>query len=178
MADGEIDTAEMIILEKVSRHLGVSDAELQSMIPGSYDTVGKINNAVDELYLMFGSWDHATRAAKVAEIASFGVLAVVPLLQVLESYRIPDGVENSLELKKLVVRHLGELGDARAVYYLAQHVNIGDTDDEISNPAFRDACCDAISRITGIQFEGKDKQAEARAWWLGPGKESYSELAM
>ena len=178
LADGEMTSAEMVILEKVARHVGVSDMELQSLIPGNDESIGRINDSVDELYEAFNSWDPATRAQKVLKIASYGVVAVVPLLQVLESYRIPDGAENSLELKLLVAGQLGQLKDTRAVYYLAQHVNIGDTDDEISNPEFRDQCAKAIGLITGLQFEGEDKQKMVRDWWLGPGKESFSELAI
>ena len=105
-------------------------------------------------------------------------MSVVPLIQVLESYRVPNGVENSLEMKILVARQLGLLKDTRAVYYLSQHVNIGETDDEISNPAFRAACCDAISLITGIEFEGDSRDEAVRNWWLGEGQDAYNELAI
>jgi hypothetical protein len=177
-SDGKITIEERTVLAKVARHVGISEVELDSLIPVDHETADRIEEMVGEIYASFNSWDSAARAKKVEAIAVFGQDAVVPLLQVLESYRVPDGAENALDLKTLVAGQLGGLGDPRAVYYLAQQVNIGDTDDEISNPAFRNACADALGAIIGMSFEGEDRLGEVLEWWLGPGKDDYSELAI
>ncbi len=177
-ADGKVVPAERDLLERAAGHIGLSDMETQSLIPGMEEVVDTIHDRIDRIYESFNEWNSDTRRARVAEIGSFGGPSVVPLLQVLESYRVPDETTDNLELKTLVAQQLGELGDPRAVYYLSQHVNIGDTDDEISNASFRDACCRAIGNITGQDFGAGDIQEAVREWWRGAGKEHYTELAI
>lgn len=177
-ADGKVVPAERDLLERVAGHIGLSDMETQSLIPGMEEVVDTINDKIDRIYESFNEWSSETRRARVAEIGGFGGPAVVPLLQVLESYRVPEETTDNLELKTLVAQQLGELGDPRAVYYLAQQVNIGDTDDEISNAPFRDACSRAIGNVIGQDFGAEDIQDAVREWWRGAGKEHYTELAI
>ena len=128
----------------------------------------------------FGSKEErdAQRRAKLQELAAMGRGVVVPLLRVLESYKSPDGAPNALSLKARVAETLGELGDDRAVYYLAQQVNIGEQEDEITNAALRRASAAALGALVGAEFSADDEGvAAARQWWQGSGRRVYDRLA-
>lgn len=180
-ADGVIAPAEREMLVKIARQAGLDQATLKGMIgPAGEDAEAgeaQIGARVDEVYAGFGGWDGSARRAKVAEIAAYGRQAVPALLGLLESYRVPDGCDDSLELKALVAEQLGKLGDERAAYYLAQQVNIGDIDDEVTNVALRHAAAEALGRIVGESFS-RDQEGvtAARTWWFVVGSRRYDKL--
>jgi len=177
-ADDTIAEPEQRLLQRVAKHVGLSDIEAQPLIPGAEESIAEIDEKIAQIYESFNKWDSKTRAARVEDIAKYGPLAVVSLLKVLESYRVPEGLPDNLELKTLVAEQLGQLGDKRAVYYMAQHVNIGDTDDEISNASLRNACAEAIEKLVGRKFDPENKLDAMRQWWISSGKDDYSELAI
>jgi len=182
-ADGQVSAAERRLLERLVDPLGLDAHHLDAMIDealGHSDADrDRIEADLDALYGTFASLDAEARRAKVRAAAEAGPPAVVPLLKVLESYRTPDGAADALELKTLVAEALGDLGDARAIYYLAQHVSIGDTDDEVSNAALRFACAEAIGKIVDRPFgPDQDGMTAARQWWLSDGAATHNRLAM
>lgn len=181
-ADEEIAPAERELLAKLARRAGADVSAVERTISAASGAAeageSEINARVDEIYAQFGGWDSAARRQKLTELGAYGDEAVVPLLRLLESYRVPDGAEDSLELKALVVEQLGTLGDDRAVYYLAQQVNIGDMDDEVTNAGLRQVAAEAIGRIVGQSFSrGRQGVEEARKWWFATGVREYDHLA-
>lgn len=185
-ADGKVVLAEQRLLQKVAKHVGMSDMESESLIPGVEEAIIEINAMVEDMYSHFNEWDTGIRQEKLEEFVGFGSVAVVPLLQVIESYRVQDGAADNLELKTLIAEKLGKIEDTRPVYYLTQQVNIGDVEDEISNSKFRDACIEAISKLTGTQFEREEisdgnyvsRQEKVIEWWQLTGKEEFNELVI
>lgn len=182
-ADGEISPPERELLAKLARRAGVELPAVESPVGDSSGVApageSEISARIDEIYAQFSGWDPATRQRKVAELGACGREAVIPLLRLLESYRVPDGAGDSLELKTLVVEELGKLGDDRAVYYLAQQVNIGDMDDEITNAALRYVAAEALGRVVGRQFTPDQAGvAAARVWWFAAGIRRYDHLAI
>jgi uncharacterized tellurite resistance protein B-like protein len=183
-ADGEIGGVEKRIIRRLAAHVQLPPSELESLLGGSRgpeeaaDTA-ELEGRVEEIYAGFAEWDDSQRARKIEELGAYGPGAVRPLLQMLESYRTPAGLPDALALKALVARQLGRLGDGRAVYYLAQHVSLGDIEDEITSADFRCACAEAMGRIVGESFSADAAGvAAAREWWTGPGRTRYSTLAI
>jgi DNA-binding transcriptional MerR regulator len=179
--DGEIDDAERRMLLEFVSSAGLDAADLDALLSG-----GRRNQQIEEdaerlleaCYAGFAGWDEATRREKLREVAGLGRDAVIPLLRLLESYREPDSMDDALELKTLVAEQLGELGDARAVYYLAQLVNLGDSDDEICDARLRTASAGAIGRIAGLDVpEGAEGVEAVRQWWRMPAAKRYDQLA-
>ena len=70
----------------------------------------EVEAAVEQMYAGFTGWDEAARREGLGRITAFGKAAALPLLRVLESYRTPDGADDSLALKAMVTRELGGLG--------------------------------------------------------------------
>ena len=141
----------------------------------------EVEAKLEAIYAGFNTWDPAAREAKLDELAAHGHQAVLPLLRLLESYRTPDGAPNGLDLKHIVVRRLGALGDDRAVYYLIQQVNIGEQDDDITCPALRHAAAEALGRIIDKDFPATDASvAAAREWWAADksDRDRYDRLAL
>ena len=168
------------MLERLAGHAGLDSADVAELVDASVGThEDEIGALVAEIYSDFVGWDEAARREKLAALARFGRESTLPLLRVLESYRAPDGAGNAIALKMLVVEQLGGLDDDRAVYYLAQQVNIGDLDDEITNAELRYAAAEALGRIISEGFS-RDQAgvATARAWWLGVGLTRYDRLAL
>ncbi len=169
-ADRVVTDRERGLLLRIARHTGVDDSVVEGLIDQTLVAVAvddaEIRRLTDDIYVNFNGWDAATRAAKLDEFARYGHQAVEPLLRLLESYRVPDGAHNALELKRLIATTLGDLGDGRAVYYLVQQVTIGDQDDEITCPALRHAAAEALGRITGHDFSADEAGIIAvRNWW-------------
>jgi len=168
--DGVVSDKERRMLMRIARRLEIEDTIVEEMIgralAGATVDESEVESRLEDIYAHFNSWDGATRAAKLDEFAHIGRQAVEPLLRLLESYRVPDGAENALELKRLVVEKLGDLGDGRAAYYLVQQVSIGDLDDEITCGALRCAAAGALGKITGKGFTADQAGVAAvRAWW-------------
>jgi tellurite resistance protein len=180
-ADGEISDTERAVLVKVARRAGMEPSTVEAMLGTSAagaDDESEINARMDEIYAQFGRWDAATRRQKVVEIGGYGREAVVPLLRMLESYRVPEGAAGLLELKTLVTEELGKLGDDRAAYYLAQQVNIGDMDDEVTDANLRHAAAEALGRVVGQDFSRDQEGVKAaRKWWFSVGIRQYDHLA-
>ncbi|MFW6154998.1 MAG: hypothetical protein ACOC95_07275 [Planctomycetota bacterium] len=187
-ADDVIRPAEKRVLEKAAHHVGRDLAELEAMIlqaaPGASATVvddqvaAAIEQAVEALYRRFGDWSDEQRRQACGEIAAHGTAAVVPLLRVVESYRNSDGGDG-LRMKELIVDQLADLGDGRVVYYLAQQVSLGDTDDEVTCAALRAASAEAIGRLVGESFTRDADGIEAcRQWWRSKGMTEYQTLVL
>ncbi|MBS3821399.1 MAG: hypothetical protein GVY16_05180 [Planctomycetes bacterium] len=179
-ADGEVAPAERTLLARVGAYLGLGEAELENMLPAETPDPAQaeaIERQVQALYEQWADWDAATRESRIAEIAEAGQHAVIPLLQVMESYRTPRGVGTAVDLKIAIARQLGALGDKRAVYYLAHQVGIGDADDDITSGDLRQACAEAVARLAGQDF-GEQPVAAARDWWRAKGRRTYNTLAM
>jgi hypothetical protein len=181
-ADRQISKAERRLLRRAADYVQMDPSRLEEMIDRATG-VAEIDDAalqarVDEMYAKFAQWDAAARRERIGAWGELGRAAVVPLLRVLESYRAPDGAADALALKVLVAEQLGQLGDERAAYYLAQQVSIGDIEEEISNSALRQAAAEALGRLVGQPFT-RDAAgvAAAREWWKGPGNREYARLA-
>ncbi len=180
-ADGQIAPAEGRTLRKVASHIGVRTGRVDEMIaecsgPPEMDDI-KLAAVTEEIYKSFAQWDGAARRKRLAALGDLGACAVKPLVRILESYRKPDGMPDALALKMLVVEQLGRLGDTRPVYYLAQQVSIGDSDDEITNFELRAAAAEAIGKILGEDFaRGADGIASVRQWWADAGRTQYDYL--
>ncbi|MFP4054021.1 MAG: hypothetical protein ACLFV7_09175 [Phycisphaerae bacterium] len=183
MSDDRVSDNERSLLVTIGQRVNMSEVIIDEILGQvAVDKTGiedELQKTVDEMYEKFGDWDEPTRRAKMQALGDEGQAAVVPLLRLLESYRVPDGCDNALEFKRLAVEQLGRIGDSRAVYYLAQHVSFGDTDDEVNDKALRAACADAISKITGEGFPPDQEGIEnARQWWLSRGSVEYTNLAI
>ena len=180
-ADGDISGRELGAIRKIGQFLGLDQSRVEQMLPGAKISPAEqdeITAAVEELYTDFASWDDATRRDKLQAIGSHGRAASKYLLGVLESYRAPDGMGNALEMKSLTAELIGKLGDVRAIYYLAQQINIGDSDDEITTAALRAACAGTIGQIVGETFPpGEEGVYAARQWWNDIGQKKYNRLA-
>ena len=179
--DGEISGRELGAIRKIGQFIGLDPSRLERMLPGaklSPAEQDEITAAVEELYTDFASWDDATRRAKLQAIGSHRRASSKFLLGVLESYRAPDGMDNALEMKSLTAEQIGKLGDERAIYYLAQQISLGDSDDEITTAAFRAACATAIGQIVGETFSHDEEGVcAARQWWGDIGQQKYNRLA-
>ncbi len=187
VADGQVSDREQRLLDKLTKWAGlkskaakpaVAEQGNQSIEPDQV-TARKVSKLSDAIYANFAAWDERERAEKVAELAGFAEASLEGLLRILESYRIPEGTPDALELRTLVVRELGRLGDIRAAYYLAQQVTIGDMEDEITNAALRCAAAEALGKIVGKDFSPDRAGVEvARQWWLSFGSRQYTSLAI
>lgn len=179
--DGQIAPAERRTLRKIAGHIGVRTGKLDEMIagisgPGVMDDI-KLAAVTEEIYRNFAQWDDATRRKRVAAVGDLGPRAVKALIRIMESYRKPDGMPDPLAMKVLVAEQLGRLGDTRPVYYLAQQVNIGDGDDEISNFELRAASSEAIGKLLGEGFtRDADGIAAVRQWWQDAGRKEHDYL--
>jgi len=175
LADGQISEAEQRILDRLVEQVGATaTASQQERLSVELE----LPHLLDEIYEQFSGWSDTTQREKLDQFASAGTPAVIPLLQILESYRMPEGAADTLALKALVCQQLGRLGDDRAVYYLCQQISLGDAEDEINSADLRYAATEALGRIIGQPFppDAQGVQA-AREWWLGPGRAKYDHLA-
>jgi len=173
-ADGEVSDVERGMLSRLARRAGLP----QPPAPAGAKAAADLDAAVEALYAGFAGWDAETRRGQVARIAAAGRDAVVPLLRVLESYRVPEGSSDALVLKTVVAEQLGRLGDERAAYYLAQQVELADVEEEVSSSALREAAAAALGRIVGERFPPGPAGVEAaRKWWFNKGLQQYSRLA-
>jgi len=181
-ADGQIGDLEQRVVRRAGRRAGMGEAAVESMLAQIAAAGGSDHDfdaRVDEIYARFAEWDDGVRGEKVAALGSAGRTAVVPLLRILESYRAPNGAPDAFALKVLVVEQLGRLADTRAVYYLAQQVNLGDVDDEITCAALRCAAAGAIGKLVGEPFTPDQTGVNAaRQWWLTAGYARYNALVL
>jgi DnaJ-domain-containing protein 1 len=195
-SDHDVGDTERKLLGRIAQRAGISPEEIDQRIAQELQLVGNdtlvpaddgpadavIEQLSTEIYTRFATWDDATRQAKLAELTNLGTHGVIPLLRLLESYRVPDGETDALALKTMVVKELGELRDKRAVYYLIQQVSIGDGDDEITCLMLRAAAAQAVGRILGQdKFTADQAGIDAvRSWWVHnpTGREEFDRLAM
>ncbi len=178
--DGELSDAERSVLEKVAAYLGLGPEAIDAMLPSQQDDLDvlvAIGHDIETLYAQYHQWDSSRRQEALQAIAAHGRTAVIPLLQIIESYRTPANMDSGVALKTDVAHQLGRLGDDRAVYYLAQQVNLGDSDDEITCLELRVACAQAIAALVEVDF-GQDPVAGTRQWWQQKGRTQFNRLAM
>lgn len=181
-ADDTVSARERGLIRRVGEKLGLPPSRVESILNRASGAemadASDVERRIRELYAGWARWDDAQRRARLQELAEMGRGIVVPLLRMLESYKTPDGEPNALSLKTFLAETLGELGDDRAAYYLAQQVTIGEQDDEITNAELRHMAAEALGKIVGTGFsrdaEGVDA---ARQWWQGAGRRVYDRLA-
>jgi uncharacterized tellurite resistance protein B-like protein len=181
-ADGTVSARERGLVRRAGEKLGLPPSRIDSILNQASGAEladpSQVEQRIRELYARWAQWDDARRRAKLQELADMGRGVAVPLLRVLESYKSPDGEPNALSLKARVAEKLGELGDDRAVYYLAQQVNIGQQEDEITNAELRQAAAAALGKLVRAEFRPDDEGvAAARQWWQGTGRRVYDRLA-
>jgi tellurite resistance protein len=180
-ADGDVNRAEEKILRNVGLRAGLPPTRVEYMIRGEArdELEDEITERVDELYAHFHEWDDETRRRKCEELRNLGRPAITAMLRVLESYRTPDDAPDALELKTWIAEHIGLSGDTRAVYYLAQQVGIGDSNDETTGQELREACAEAIGRLIDRDF-GRNQQGieAAREWWRSEGRQEHTQLVI
>lgn len=179
-ADGEIANREETILRKVGRRAGLTEMEISERLAGRPETDSDrvLSPRIEELYRKFSEWDEATRKARVNTLSETRG-SVVALLRIMESYRTPDGASNGLGLKMLIAEQIGLRDDPRAVYYLAQQINLGNGEDELTSQAFREVVAEAIGRLVGQPFMRDEAGvASVRRWWNDIGRHEYSQLAI
>ncbi len=173
-ADGTVGDAERGLLHRVAYAAGIESARVNMVLAGTADSPAshvRTQSLADEIYRRFREWDDPTRRAALARLAAESGDGVIALLRIFESYRRPEGMGDALELKALVAEQLGELGDDRAVYYLAQQVSIGDEEDDFTNAALRHAAAGAVGRILAIpEFTPDPKGVVAIRRWIGTPK--------
>jgi uncharacterized tellurite resistance protein B-like protein len=184
-ADRTITSREQKLLLRIVAHIGLDETLLSEMLDAALqagaDDDARIDQMVEDIYGQFTQWDIAAREAHIDQLAAAGSHAVLPLLRLMESYRVPDGADDALEMKRVVADKLGQIGDPRAVYYLIQQVNIGHQEDEITNAALRCTAAGAVGRITGKDFSADEEGIEAiKEWWSSAGDEraAYDRLAL
>jgi len=190
--DHDVSQRERLVLAKLAERVGIEESTVTALIEEELRALGNdslenpdapddgvLESQIEEIYANFTEWDEATRVAKLDELAGLGRYAVVPMLRIIESYRNPDGASSALELKTMLAERLGKLGDARAVYYLTQQVNLGDSDDEISNFALRAASAQAVGAIIREPFAcDQDGIEAARNWWIQTGRAQHDHLVI
>lgn len=180
--DADIAPGEVAVIRQIGQSAGVDSAAVEAMLDSARhkqsQSEDRIEAFLEEVYLNFANWDADTRHQKIDQIGDFGGVAIVPLLRLFESYRVPDNMPDNLELKELVVDKFGQLGDQRAVYYLAQQVSIGDVDDEVTNGPLRFAAAHALGLLIGKEFPADQHGVEAaRRWWFAEGNRKFDKLA-
>jgi len=182
-ADGKVSSFERRLLRRLANHVGIGAAELDDMLSSdarlSPEQTRELETTVRNVYAGFAGWDRDTRRGELSKLTAAGPAGAVLLLRILESYRTPDGADNALELKTMVCEQLGNTADARAAYYLAQQVSIGDGEDEMSNPELRAAAAEAMGKMVGEPFSrNKDGVDAARLWWHSSAAAEFQQLAL
>jgi len=183
VADGEVSSSERRLLGRLADHVGIGPGRLDSMLnagpEASPEQLRELERVVRDIYANFAHWDAGRRRSELSKLTAAGSPGTVLLLRIFESYRTPDAADNALELKTMVCEQLGQVADARAAYYLAQQVSIGDGEDETTSPALRAAAAEAMGKVVGESFSpDADGVRAARLWWQGPKAESFEKLAM
>jgi len=174
------------MLEKVSQFIERRASEMEAAMTETADAApdvpdpieDEINAAIDRMYVKFCEWSDDERRSRCEAIGAHGTAAVIPLLHVVESYRNPDGGEGR-RMKAMIIDQLAAIGDDRVVYYLAQQVSLGDTDDEVTCAALREAAAEAVGKIAGKGFT-RDRAGvlACRDWWAGEGTKTYRTLVL
>ncbi|MBS3733434.1 MAG: TerB family tellurite resistance protein [Phycisphaerae bacterium] len=179
-SDGRIDELERDILHRLAKRVGLSGEDVDTLVrqvEPTEEEAAAMEEIVRDLYAHFTEWDEPQRKEAFDKLAGFGKLAVMPLLRMLESYRRPDGADDAIELKVRIARTLGDLGDTRPVFYLAQQAAFGDVDDEISNARLRQAAAEALGKLVGEDFSADEQGVLAAGkWWRSPEHEKYDKL--
>jgi tellurite resistance protein len=199
-ADGEISPEESALLERVAGQFGITgrdwselyrkvierarstDAQHAALQPPAVPVAPdrpEVHEEVERLIESFYSHSHEWTDARERgrRFIEIGRASVLPLIRAFESYRSPSGGARRLYLKALFAEFLGDLGDVRAVHYLASQLELND-ESEVSNARLREATAAAIGRIVGKSF-ARDAHGvvAARLWWRNEGMRQYRELA-
>jgi len=187
-ANGQVRDAERRVLKLLADRAGLAADRFERILAECAAAAGeapagdvdqaRVNAAITGIYESLAGWDLPERRRRLADLRSLGPQAVLALLKILESYRTPDGMDSPAQLKALAAEQLGELGDARAAYYLAQHVMVSEFDEADEESDLPAAAAEALGRIVGKQFpRDPSGVAAARAWWYAEGAKKYDQLA-
>jgi uncharacterized membrane protein YebE (DUF533 family) len=182
-ADGEISSQKVEMLQQMAQTAALDEQVLNDLLGKAQQEQalreGQVEQLLEDIYLNFGAWDESQRRRKIDQFGQYGSLSVIPLLRLLESYRVPDNMPDNMEMKVMVANKLGQLQDQRAAYYLAQQVIIGNMDDEVTNQAFRFAAAEALGKVAGRDFTADQAGVEAaRQWWFSEGLRTYDKLVI
>jgi len=143
--------------------------------PPEPSKVDQAEEFVEQFYLHLADW--ADPSEQASRLLQLGSAAVIPLIRAFESYRVPDRCPDVTGFRVIIAQLLGQLGDRRAVYYLAELLRLGDADHELSNAPLRAAAAEALGRLIGQNFErGPSGVAAARQWWREHGQGHYNPI--
>ncbi len=181
--DGQMDPTEHKFLLGIVRHAGIPEMEFERMVAScigpSREQLAILEKHTALIYAHFNEWDQAKRCEVLDEMAAEGMPATIPMLRMFESYRVPDGAEDALELKIMLAEYLGNTSDSRVVYYMYQQATIGEMEDETTSSELRQAALAAISKIVEVDFsDTKDGKRMIADWWKTPDGQEYVSLAL
>jgi hypothetical protein len=146
-----------------------------SAAPPELSKADQAEELIEQFYLHLADWADPTENA--SRFLELGSAAVLPLIRAFESYRVPDRCPDVTGFRVIIAQLLGQLGDRRAVYYLAELLRLGDADHELSNAPLRGAAAEALGRLIGQDFEpGPSGVAAARQWWHEQGQGHYNPI--
>ncbi len=140
--------------------------------PSKVDQAGEL---IEQFYLRLADWADPTEQA--SRFVELGSASVIPLIGAFESYRVPERCTDVTGFRVIIAQLLGQLGDRRAVYYLAELLGLGDQENELTNAPLRGAAAEALGRLIGQDFErGPSGVAAARQWWRDQGQGHYNPI--
>ena len=146
-----------------------------SAAPPEPSRVDQAEQLIEQFYLHLADWPDATE--KASRFLELGSAAVIPLIRAFESYRVPDRCPDVTGFRVIIADLLAQLGDRRAVYYLAELLGLGDQDNELSNGPLRGAAAEALGKLIGQNFQrGPSGVAAARQWWREQGQGHYNPV--
>lgn len=193
--DGQIDTREQALLDKVAGRLGFDHAEFQDIFDEGVATANRLRAkkqpptaAVEtqalrakasELVADFyhRAYEPVELREQAARLAEVGASAVIPLVRGFESYRRAVPPLKTARIKEAFADTLGEIGDPRAVYYLATYLLLGDEEEDAHDAALRAAVAESLGKLVGERFTRDAKGVNAaRLWWHRKGSQHYQRL--
>jgi len=180
-ANQNIADVQRRVIRRLAARAGVQAAALDRMFAahGAQHRTDQaaVNQRLQDIYDHFTQWDEVTRRSKLAALKDLGPDAVPALLRIIESYRLPAGAQNALELKRMAIEQIGCLGDGRAAYYLVQHISLTEQQDEAESQSLRQQAAEALGRIVGESFPPTPAGvAAARQWWYSEAARRYDRL--
>jgi len=148
-------------------------SDVSAAPPPEPSKVDQAEELIEQFYLHLADWTDPTEQA--SRFLELGSPAAIPLIRAFESYRVPDRCTDVTGFRVIIADLLGQLGDRRAVYYLAELLGLGDQDNELSNAPLRGTAAEALGRLIGQDFErGPSGVAAARQWWREQGQGHYN----
>jgi len=143
--------------------------------PPEPSKVDQAEELIEQFYLHLADWADPTE--KASRLLELGSAVVIPLIRAFESYRVPERCPDVTGFRLIIADLLGQLGDRRAVYYLAELLGLGDQENELTNASLRGATAEALGKLIGQDFQrGPSGVAAARQWWREHGQGHYNPI--